>query len=546
MGEGPTAQMRQSQKNGKEEKVEDIRGNPPRKRKRYTSTVEKKYDYVLKKVKHTKIASTRKSENKNGKRIINFSAIRHYKNPRTGQNIVPLSTTNRIINKNFKIKKPNKQEKTMLIGDKVRVTVDSRGEHGTIQSFTKLQVKILLKDGRVVRRNKSNVLQTERHTYYPGDSEPEDSDCCADYEEVCSRQPFCSQVVNFFYREQREPRRQMRLQRDDIVLIDPDYSTPDQEQIAWVIRADGDLITVYKGGPTTQEYNKERLLTLRRSPILDTIVAEYKTEAKRNDIEVPERDVSPATSNKKRVHYSEPEEEPEEEPETELTHGETVTVIVDDEKVYGKISGFTKRQVKISLPDGRKVNRATNQVQISERKLIYPYQIEPESSIESSNGEVTKKFKYTHEFVDFIDYEQRHPREATRILRDDMVLIDNDYGIPPQEQIAWVLRSKGEFATVYSGGKKEKRYNKNRLLKLRRSKLLNGLKKLHKSEALRNDIETKLRNTGPRRSTKTQSLYITRENTIGCRDHPATSRSTIQPSPGMNRDSALGGEGSRE
>jgi len=199
------------------------------------------------------------------------------------------------------------------------------------------------------------------------------------------------------------------------------------------------------------------------------------------------------------------------------------------------------------LQDGQKVTRHPKHVLVSKRQIYYPWESEPEEFFCCGNYEdVCSRQLYCSKVVDFFDNEQRHPRKQTRIVRDDMVIIDPDYGIPSEEQIAWVLGSKGEWVIVYKGGSLTKQYNKKRLLKLRRSELLNDITQQYKEDALRNDIELPPRIIGPRRSNKMQVLYITKERTIGCIDLPTPPTSTTQPSPGMNRDSALGGEGRKK
>ena len=109
--------------------------------------------------------------------------------------------------------------------------------------------------------------------------------------------------MNFFYEEQRLPRRITRIQRDDIVIIDPDYSTPELEQIGWVLTSKNNTVTIYKGGSRTNKYDVRRLLKVRRSKLTDEIVKQYRVEARRNDIEVPERNLDLRNLKKKTVGH---------------------------------------------------------------------------------------------------------------------------------------------------------------------------------------------------------------------------------------------------
>jgi len=192
----------------------------------------------------------------------------------------------------------------MLIGDTVCVLVEDKQVRGRIIEFTEKRVKISVAAGITVLRKRENVEIVENTKIYDaGDSESEESVCCGDYKEVCSRQPFCAQVVNFFYEEQRLPRRITRIKRDDIVIIDPDYSTPELEQIGWVLTSKNNTVTLYKGGSRTIKYDVTRLLKVRRSKLTDEIVKQYRVEARRNDIEVPERNLDLRNLTKKTVGH---------------------------------------------------------------------------------------------------------------------------------------------------------------------------------------------------------------------------------------------------
>ena len=192
----------------------------------------------------------------------------------------------------------------MLIGDTVCVQVEDKQVRGRIIGFTEKRVKISVVEGITVLRKRENVEIVEnRKIYDAGDSESEESVCCGDYSEVCSRQPFCAQVVDFFYEEQRKPRRSTRIQRDDIVIIDPDYSTPELEQIGWVLTTNKNTVTIYKGGSRTITYDAARLLKVRRAKLTDEIVKQYRKEATRNDIEVPERNLDLRNLQKQTVGY---------------------------------------------------------------------------------------------------------------------------------------------------------------------------------------------------------------------------------------------------
>ena len=193
----------------------------------------------------------------------------------------------------------------MLLGDRVVILLNSKPVRGQVIAFTENRVKILVPTGKPVLRKKENVtIDPQRQIYYAGDTESEESVCCGDYTEVCSRQPFCQQVVNFFYWEQRNPTRQLRFKKDYTVLIDAENSTPEFEQIATVLKTEGDNITVYNGGSRTKVYEKRRLLRLRPSKITEQIIDIYREEAIRNDIEFPERFRSLKKYNKKQFGHT--------------------------------------------------------------------------------------------------------------------------------------------------------------------------------------------------------------------------------------------------
>ena len=244
------------------------------------------YHYCLKKKKYT-IDLNFKGR---CQRILKLRTLYSNRISRTSEKSKQHKNKNRTPKKTISNKTPKiltENNKTMIVGDKVRIEGNGQGR---ITGFTKHRVRIMMEDGKHILRKKEQItIQEDRKIYYAGDTESDESVCCGDFEEVCSRQPYCSKVTNYFYNEQRNPRRQTRVQRDDIVLIDPDFTTPEIEQIAWVLKNEGDDILVYNGGSQARTYKNERILKLRNSTILDGLIEDLKKEAIRNDIETPER-----------------------------------------------------------------------------------------------------------------------------------------------------------------------------------------------------------------------------------------------------------------
>ena len=184
----------------------------------------------------------------------------------------------------------------MLIGDLVYITVEKQGEKGIIKGFTNKRVKVELQEsGKIVTRNRIHVqIRDPEDVRYGNDPrfwDDESEQCCEYRDTECRYLPVCREITIFFRNETRNPTKQTRYRKGDLVRIDTDISTPEREELALVLGVEKNKVVVYRGGSSVLKYNKERVQKLRVHPFTVNLAEEYKKEAIKNDIERPEREV---------------------------------------------------------------------------------------------------------------------------------------------------------------------------------------------------------------------------------------------------------------